>query len=150
MPSALSQEQNAFKASNACEAVWSAATNKGRGRPCVVPVFDKHRRIFSSRTLAVGAEQNNQKTPGEILRFAQDSAGAPASLTPPERPQKRNDPPVSLPRRFRVEPVDQFFSCQVLQLLTLEAASRKRLSLSLSLRSKPLKSKAFDQRHLCP
>jgi len=25
------------------------------------------------------------------------------------------------------EPVDQFFSCQVLQLLTLEAASRKRL-----------------------
>jgi hypothetical protein len=34
--------------------------------------------------------------------------------------------------------VDQFFSCQVLQLLTLEAASLKRLSLSLSLRSKPL------------
>jgi hypothetical protein len=24
---------------------------------------------------------------------------------------KRNDPPVSLPRRLRVEPVDQFFSC---------------------------------------
>src|SRR5229473_721587 len=41
---------------------------------------------------------------------------------------KRNDPPVSLPRRLRVEPVDQFLyvSCQVLQLLTLEAASRKR------------------------
>jgi hypothetical protein len=41
--------------------------------------------------------------------------------------QKINDPPVSLPRRFRVEPVDQFFSCQVLQLLTLEAAAWKRL-----------------------
>ena len=60
-----------------------------------------------------------------------------------------NDPPVSLPRRFRVEPVDQFFSCQVLQLLTLEAASRKRLSLFLSLRSKPLQNKAFEQKHLC-
>src|SRR4051794_35638716 len=55
--------------------------------------------------------------------------------------EERNDPPVSLPRRFRVEPVDQFFSCQVLQLLTLEAASQKRLSLSLSIRSKPLRSK---------
>jgi hypothetical protein len=55
-----------------CEAVWSAATNKGRGRPRVVPVFDKHRRIFSQRTLAVGAEQNNKKTREEILRFAQD------------------------------------------------------------------------------
>ena len=45
----------------------------------------------------------------------------------PQSGQKTNDPPVSLPRRLRVEPVDQFFSCQVLQLLTLEAASRKRL-----------------------
>ena len=50
---------------------------------------------------------------------------------------------------YASEPVDQFFSCQVLQLLTLEAASRKRLSLSLSLRSKPLQSKAFEQWHLC-
>lgn len=36
-----------------------------------------------------------------------------------------------------------YVRCQVLQLLTLEAASRKRLSLSLSLRSKPLQSNAF-------
>jgi hypothetical protein len=40
---------------------------------------------------------------------------------------KINDPPVSLPRRLRVEPVDQFFSCRVLQLLRLEAAAWKRL-----------------------
>src|SRR5689334_7222486 len=42
---------------------------------------------------------------------------------------KINDPPVSLPRRLRVEPVDQFcfVSCRVLQLLRLEAATRKRL-----------------------
>src|SRR6478609_2402411 len=43
------------------------------------------------------------------------------------------------------EPVDQFFSCQVLQLLTLEAASRKRLSSFLSLRSKPLQSNASSK-----
>jgi hypothetical protein len=52
-----------------------------------------------------------------------------------------NDPPVSLPRRFRVEPVDQFFSCQVLQLLTLEAASRKRLYSLCRFAPKPLYSK---------
>jgi hypothetical protein len=40
---------------------------------------------------------------------------------------KINDPPVSLPRRLRVEPVDLFFSCRVLQLLTLEAAAQERL-----------------------
>src|SRR6476646_4610773 len=38
-----------------------------------------------------------------------------------------------------------FFSCQVLQLLTLEAASQKRLSLFLSLRSKPLQSNASSK-----
>jgi hypothetical protein len=43
-----------------------------------------------------------------------------------------------------------YFGCQLRQLLTLEAASRKRLSLFLSLRSKPLLSSAFKQRHFCP
>jgi hypothetical protein len=45
--------------------------------------------------------------------------------------QKLNDPPVSLPRRLRAEPMGQvlFVGCQVLQLLTLEAASWKRLLL---------------------
>src|ERR1041385_125138 len=42
-----------------------------------------------------------------------------------------------------------YFSCQLLQLLTLEAASRKRLSLFLSLRSTPLQSTAFEQTKLC-
>ncbi len=39
--------------------------------------------------------------------------------------QKLNDPPVSLPRRLRAEPVGQvcFVGCQVLQLLTLEAGT---------------------------
>jgi hypothetical protein len=52
----------------------------------------------------------------------------PASLTPPER-LKINNPPVSLPRRLRVKPVGLFFvRCQVLQLHTLEAASRKSVA----------------------
>ncbi len=65
---------------------------------------------------------------------------------------KRNDPPVSLPRRLRVEPVDQFFysGCQLRQLLTLEAASRKRLSLLLSLCSKPLQGKASSRSIYAP
>jgi hypothetical protein len=41
-----------------------------------------------------------------------------------------------------------FFSCQVLQLLTLEAASQKRLSVFLSLRSKPLQSNASSKASL--
>jgi hypothetical protein len=41
--------------------------------------------------------------------------------------RKINDPPASLPRRLRVEPVDQFFGCRLLQLLRLEAAAWKRL-----------------------
>jgi hypothetical protein len=59
----------------------------------------------------------------KVLRFAQDfGRRLPASLTPPDASsldrsdrnnrrdnEQRNDPPVSLPRRFRVEPVDQFF-----------------------------------------
>ena len=61
-----------------------------------------------------------------------------------------NDPPVSLPRRFRVEPVDQFFSCQVLQLLTLEAAARKRLSFNLVALLQTAAQRYFAQGHLGP
>jgi hypothetical protein len=46
--------------------------------------------------------------------------------------QKRNDPPVSLPRRLRVEPVDQFFSCQVLQLLRLESSILEKVAGSIA------------------
>ena len=81
-------------------------------------------------------------TLGEILRYVQDfgkrfpllhlntpkaARWGPASLAPPER-FKINDPPVSLPRRLRVEPVDQFFSCQVLQLLRLESSISRKVA----------------------
>jgi hypothetical protein len=45
-----------------------------------------------------------------------------------EATPKTNDPPVSLPRRLRVEPVDQFFSCQVLQLLRLETSFSEKVA----------------------
>jgi len=61
-----------------------------------------------------------------------------------------NDPPVSLPRRFRVEPVDQFFSCQVLQLLTLEAASQKGLPFNLVALLQTAAQRYFAQGHLGP
>jgi hypothetical protein len=68
-----------------------------------------------------------------------------------KRQKQRNDPPVSLPMTLtRQNRWINFFSCQVLQLHTLEAASLKRLSLFLSLRSKPLQKQRFEQKHLCP
>jgi hypothetical protein len=63
----------------------------------------------------------------EILRFAQDF-GRRLPLRSRLLRLKINNPPVSLPRRLRAEPVGYFFSCcQVLQLLTLEASVWKRL-----------------------
>jgi len=64
--------------------------------------------------------------------------------------QKRNDPPVSLPRRLRVEPVDQFFSCQVLQLLRLESSILEKVVFIFVASLQTAQEQRFEQKRLCP